>query len=145
MKNMLEVKNDSLMWKKILISGSGNVAQYAAEKCLELWAKVLTMSDSSWYIYFEHWIDKEQLEHLKYLKNEKRVRISEFCKKHSEAKFYEKSRPWDNKADIALPCATQNEIEEIDAQNLIKNWIFAVWEWANMPSNSRSYKYICWK
>jgi len=134
MKNMLELKQDSLIGKKVLISGSWNVAQYAAEKACELWAHVLTMSDSSWYIFVEHWIDKEKLEHIKYLKNEKRVRISEFVKEYPEAKFFPWERPWNNKADIAFPCATQNEIEKTDAKNLIKNWIFAIWEWANMPS-----------
>ena len=135
MKNMLETKQDSLLGKKVLISGSGNVAQYACEKAIELGARVLTMSDSSGYIYLETWIDKLELEHIKYLKNEKRARISEFCEKFPQAKFFAWKRPWDNKADIAFPCATQNEIEEDDAKNLVKNWIFAVGEWANMPSS----------
>jgi len=134
MQNMLEYNNNSLKQKKVLISGSGNVAQFAAEKSLELWASVLTMSDSSGYIYLERWIEKEELEYIKYLKNEKRARISEFCNKYPEAKFFPWERPWNNKADIAFPCATQNEIEEKDAKNLVSNGIIAVWEWANMPS-----------
>ncbi len=135
MKNMLEVKNDSLKWKKVLISGSGNVAQYSAEKCIELWAKVLTMSDSSWTIYDEEGINFEKLKLIKKIKNIDRKRISEYLKNFPKAVFLKWENPWKIKADIAFPCATQNEIEKIDAQNLIKNWIFAVWEWANMPSS----------
>lgn len=138
MKNMLEVKNDSLKNKNILISGSWNVAQYAAEKCLELWAKILTMSDSSWTIYDEDWIDSEKLNFIKQIKNIDRKRISAYINKYPKAKFLEKSRPWDIKADIAFPCATQNEIDENDAKNLVKNWVFAIWEWANMPSTPKA-------
>lgn len=133
-KNMLEVKNDSLLNKRVLISWSWNVAQYAAEKCLELWAKVLTMSDSSWTIYDEEWINQEKLDFIKKIKNIDRKRISEYVKDFPKARFIKAERPWDIKADIALPCATQNEIEEKDANNLIKNWIKIIWEWANMPS-----------
>jgi len=134
MKNMLEVRNDSLEWKKVLISGSGNVAQFAAEKVIELWGKVLTMSDSSWTIYDEEGITTEKLEFIKQIKNIDRKRISEYLKDFPKAVFLKWERPWNIAADIAFPCATQNEIEETDAQNLIKNWIFAIWEWANMPS-----------
>jgi glutamate dehydrogenase (NADP+) len=134
MKNMLEVKNDSLKWKKVLISGSGNVAQFAAEKVIELWWKVLTMSDSSWTIYDEEGINTEKLEFIKQIKNIDRKRISEYLKDFPKAVFLKWERPWNIKADIAFPCATQNEIEENDAKNLVKNWISAIWEWANMPS-----------
>jgi len=138
MKNMLEVKNNSIKWKKVLISWSWNVAQFTAEKVIELWWKVLTMSDSSWTIYDEDWIDKEKLEYIKQIKNIDRKRISEYLKDFPKAKFLEKTRPWNINADIAFPCATQNEIEENDAKNLIKNWIFAIWEWANMPSTPQA-------
>jgi glutamate dehydrogenase (NADP+) len=134
MKNMLEIKNDTLNKKRILISGYWNVAQYAAEKAIELWAKVLTMSDSSWTIYDEEWINLEKLEFIKQIKNIDRKRISEYLKDFPKAVFLKWERPWDIKEDIAFPCATQNEIEEIDAKNLVKNWVFAIWEWANMPS-----------
>lgn len=133
-KNMLEVKNNSLKWKKVLISGSWNVAQYAIEKCIELWAKVLTISDSSWTIYDEEWINSEKLEFIKKIKNVERKRISEYLKDFPKAVFLKGERPWNIKADIALPCATQNEIEENDAKNLMKNWIFVIWEWSNMSS-----------
>jgi len=142
MKNMLEVKNDSLKNKKILISGSWNVAQYAAEKAIELWAKILTMSDSSWTIYDQEWINSEKLEFIKQIKNIERKRISEYLKDFPKAVFLKWERPWNIKADIAFPCATQNEIEEIDAQNLIKNWVFAIWEWANMPSTPEAINII---
>ena len=134
MQNMLKTKNDNLNGKKILISGSWNVAQFAAEKCIELWAKVLTMSDSSWTIYDEEGINQEKLEFIKKIKNIDRKRISEYLKDFPKAVFLKAEKPWNIKADIAFPCATQNEIQEIDAQNLVKNWVIAIWEWANMPS-----------
>jgi len=133
MQEMLATKNDSLKWKTVVVSGSGNVAQYAIEKCIHLWAKVITASDSSGYIYDEAGITQEKLEFLKDLKNNTRGRISEYAEKFW-AKFIEIKTPRGVKCDIALPCATQNELDKDDAETLVKNWVIAVGEWANMPS-----------
>ena len=119
--------------KKVTISGSGNVAQYATEKCIDMGAKVLTLSDSSGFIYDKDGIDSEKLKHIMELKNEKRVRISEYTKKYSKAEFYSKKSPWNIKCDIAIPCATQNELGKEDAMSLIKNGCNAIGEGANMP------------
>ncbi|MHB0755721.1 NADP-specific glutamate dehydrogenase [Polaribacter sp. M15] len=132
--NMLKVKNDSFKNKTVVISGSGNVAQYAAEKAIELGAKVVTLSDSSGYIYDEEGIDGEKLKHVMYLKNEKRARISEYLEKYPNAKYVAGDRPWSVKCDIALPCATQNELNGEEAKTLIKNGCMCVSEGANMPS-----------
>ncbi|MDQ7008974.1 MAG: NADP-specific glutamate dehydrogenase [Candidatus Gracilibacteria bacterium] len=142
MKNMLEVKNDNLENKKILISGSGNVSQYAVEKLIELGAKVLTMSDSSGTIYDSEGIDKEKLEYIKKIKNIDRKRISTYLKDFPKAVFLKGERPWNIKAHIAFPCATQNEIEENDAENLVKNGVFAIGEGANMPSTPKAIEII---
>jgi glutamate dehydrogenase (NADP+) len=132
-QEMLATKNETLKWKTVAVSGSGNVAQYAIEKCIQLGAKVVTASDSSWYIYDEQWITQEKLEFLKELKNNKRGRIKEYADKFG-VKFIEDKKPWEVKCDIALPCATQNELNEEDAKVLVKNWIIVIGEWANMPS-----------
>lgn len=133
-ENMLKTKNDSIKGKKILISGSGNVAQYAAEKVIQLGGIVLTMSDSSGYIYDPKGIDSEKLMYIMDIKNKKRGRISEYKEKYPDAQFHEGLRPWNEIADIALPCATQNELNQKDAQTLVDNGIIAVSEGANMPS-----------
>jgi len=133
-QNMLQRKDDSFEGKKVVISGSGNVAQYAAEKAIELGATILTMSDSGGYILDEDGIDTEKLEHVMYIKNEKRGRISEYVDKYSNAKYFEGERPWSVKCDIALPCATQNELNGDEAKELIKNGCMCVSEGANMPS-----------
>ncbi|WP_405574969.1 NADP-specific glutamate dehydrogenase [Winogradskyella sp. Asnod2-B02-A] len=133
-KNMLATKNDSFKGKKVLISGSGNVAQYAAEKAIELGGKVLTMSDSSGYILDNDGIDSEKLAFIMELKNVKRGRISEYADKFSSGTFYEGKTPWGEKCDIALPCATQNELKESDAKELLSNGCICVSEGANMPS-----------
>ena len=133
-QNMLQRKGDSFKGKTVVISGSGNVAQYAAEKAIELGAKVVTLSDSGGYIYDEAGINTEKLKHVMYLKNEKRGRISEYVKKYSTAKFIKGERPWSVKCDIALPCATQNELNGDEAKQLIKNGCMCVSEGANMPS-----------
>ena len=132
-QEMLATKNDSLKWKTIVVSGSGNVAQYAIEKCIHLGAKVVTASDSSWYIYDENWITQEKLEFLKDLKNNRRGRIKEYADKFG-VKFIENKKPRKVKCDIALPCATQNELDWTDANMLVSNWVMVVGEWANMPS-----------
>ena len=132
-QEMLENKNDSLKNKKVVISGSGNVAQYAAEKCLQLGAKIYTMSDSSGYIFDPEGINSDKLAFIMDLKNVKRGRIIEYINEFPNAKFFEGKKPWDVPCQIALPCATQNELGEFDAQNLIKNGCICVGEGANMP------------
>jgi len=132
--NMLKRKGDSFEGKKVVISGSGNVAQYAAEKAIELGATILTLSDSGGYIFDEAGIDIEKLKHVMYIKNEKRGRISEFVDKYPDAKYVEGERPWSVKCDIALPCATQNELNGDEAKTLIENGCMCVSEGANMPS-----------
>ncbi len=132
--NMLKVKNDSFKGKRVVISGSGNVAQYAAEKALELGAKVLTLSDSGGYIVDEDGINTDKLKFVMDLKNVKRGRISDYVKKYPNAKFVAGERPWSVKCDIALPCATQNELNGDEAKQLIANGCMCVSEGANMPS-----------
>ncbi|WP_299015551.1 NADP-specific glutamate dehydrogenase [uncultured Polaribacter sp.] len=133
-ENMLKTKNDSFEGKTIVISGSGNVAQFAAEKAIELGAKVLTLSDSGGYILDEDGIDTEKLEFVMDLKNNKRGRISEYVSKYPNAKYFKGERPWSVKCDIALPCATQNELNGEEAKALIDNGCMCVSEGANMPS-----------
>ncbi|WP_438989452.1 NADP-specific glutamate dehydrogenase [Polaribacter sp.] len=133
-QNMMQRKDDSFKGKKIVISGAGNVAQYAAEKAIELGATVLTLSDSGGYILDEEGIDLKKLKHVMHIKNEKRGRISEYVNKYSSAKYFEGEKPWSVKCDIALPCATQNELNGEEAKQLIKNGCLCVSEGANMPS-----------
>ena len=133
-QNMLSLKNDSFKNKNVVISGSGNVAQYAAEKAISLGAKVLTMSDSSGFIYDNNGIDEDKLEYIMNLKNLKRGRISEYVKKYPKSTFNKGQKPWSTPCDIALPCATQNELDENDAKKLISNGCSCVSEGANMPS-----------
>ena len=139
-EDMLNYEGDSIKGKKVTISGSGNVAQYAAEKCIHLDAKVISMSDSSGTIHDSDGIDQEKLNHIMYLKNEKRSRINEFVKKYPKAKFYKNKNPWSLSCDVALPCATQNEITEADAKLLIKNGCKVVAEGANMPCEPGAIK-----
>ena len=139
-EDMLNYEGDSIKGKKVTISGSGNVAQYAAEKCIHLGAKVISMSDSSGTIHDSDGIDQEKLNHIMYLKNEKRSRINEFVKKYPKAKFYKNKNPWSLSCDVALPCATQNEITEADAKLLIKNGCKVVAEGANMPCEPGAIK-----
>ena len=132
-QNMLATKNESVENKNVVISGSGNVAQYAAEKIIQLSGKVITLSDSSGYIYDKDGIDLEKLKYVMELKNVKRGRISEYTKKYSNAKFHKNKAPWSVPCDIALPCATQNELNGNDAKNLVDNNCICVCEGANMP------------
>ncbi len=132
--NMLKTKQDSFKDKIVVISGSGNVAQFAAEKSLELGAKVVTLSDSAGYIYDEDGIDTEKLAFVMDLKNNRRGRISEYVEKYPNAKYFKGERPWSVKCDIALPCATQNELNGDEATMLIENGCMCVSEGANMPS-----------
>ena len=133
-KEMLAIKNDSFKGKIVAVSGSGNVAQYATEKATQLGAKVVTLSDSEGYIYDSEGITAEKLAFVMELKNVKRGRISEYAKKYPSAKFVAGKRPWEVKVDIALPCATQNELNEAEAKSLIANGVKCVAEGANMPS-----------
>ena len=139
-EDMLNYEGDSIKGKKVTISGSGNVAQYAAEKCIHLGAKVISMSDSSGTIHDSDGIDQEKLNHIMYLKNEKRSRINEFVKKYPKAKFYKNKNPWSLSCDVAFPCATQNEINEAEAKLLIKNGCRVVAEGANMPCEPGAIK-----
>lgn len=132
--SMLATRGIDLAGKSVLISGAGNVAQYAAEKCLQLGAKVLTLSDSNGYIYDPEGIDRKKLDYVMELKNVERGRIKEYVEEYPGAMYHEGKRPWGEKADIALPCATQNEINGEDAKTLISNGVIAVAEGANMPS-----------
>jgi len=133
-QNMLATRGNDLTNKTVVISGSGNVAQFAAEKSIQLGAKVLTMSDSSGYIYDSEGIDDEKLKHIMNLKNVQRKRISEYCIKYPNSEFIKGKTPWTTKCDIALPCATQNELDLNDAKILLKNGCLCVSEGANMPS-----------
>lgn len=130
---MLKTKGDSFEGKIVTISGSGNVAQYACEKVTELGGKVVTLSDSSGYIYDADGIDAEKLAFVMELKNVKRGRIKEYADKYG-CEFHANSRPWSIKCDVALPCATQNELNKEEAQALINNGVICVSEGANMPT-----------
>lgn len=132
-QEMLATKGDSFKGKTVVISGSGNVAQYAAEKSIQLGAKVVTMSDSAGYIHDPNGIDETKLAWIMDLKNNRRGRISEYAENFKGATFHE-GRPWGVPCDIALPCATQNELNGEEAQTLIKNGVKCVAEGANMPS-----------
>ena len=136
-EEMLNTKNESFKNKLVTISGSGNVAQFAAEKVIELGGKVITLSDSSGTIYDADGLNTEKLEYVKDLKNNKRGRINEYVGKF-KAKYFEGQRPWNQKCDVALPCATQNEINLNDAKTLIKNNCICVAEGANMPTETNA-------
>lgn len=137
-ENMLRTKNDNFKGKTVVISGSGNVAQFASEKSIQLGAKVVTLSDSSGYIYDSEGIDSEKLQFVMTLKNEKRGRISEYVKEYPNAKFTKGETPWCEVCDIALPCATQNELNGEDAEKLLSNGCICVSEGANMPSTKEA-------
>ena len=131
---MLNTKGDSFEGKTVAISGSGNVAQYACEKATQLGAKVITMSDSKGYIIDPAGIDANKLAWIMELKNNRRGRISEYATHFDGASFVEGSRPWNEKCDVALPCATQNELDQSEAKTLLSNGCICVAEGANMPS-----------
>ncbi|HTN05272.1 NADP-specific glutamate dehydrogenase [Agriterribacter sp.] len=131
-EEILKTRGDTLVGKKVTISGSGNVAQYAAEKCIAKGAKVLTMSDSDGFVYDPDGIDLERLQFIKNLKDNDRGRISEYAAQFN-CGYFKKERPWKIKCDIALPNATQNELNGEDAIALIENGCFCVAEGANMP------------
>ena len=133
-QSMLATKGQSFSGKTVVVSGSGNVAQYAAEKVIELGGKVVTFSDSAGYIYDEAGIDAEKLAYVMEIKNVNYGRISDYVTKYPNAKYVAGKRPWEVKCDIALPCATQNELNEEEAKMLVANGCMCVAEGANMPS-----------
>lgn len=133
-EEMLKTKGESFKGKTVVISGSGNVAQYAFEKAIHLGAKVVTVSDSSGYVYSADGFHSEHLEFLMELKNVKRGRIKELADKFDNVEFFEGEKPWGVKCDIALPCATQNELNAEEASTLLSNGCMCVSEGANMPS-----------
>lgn len=139
---MLDHINESIKGKSVVISGSGNVAQFAAEKCIQLGAKVHTLSDSSGYIYDKDGFDSEKLAHIMFIKNIKRERISKYLSKYPKASFHSKQKPWGVKCSIALPCATQNELELKDAKLLKENNCICVCEGANMPATPEAIQFF---
>ncbi len=132
-EEMLATRNAGIKGKTVVISGSGNVAQYAAEKVIQLGGKVVTLSDSDGFIYDKDGIDEQKLAYIMDLKNEKRGRISEYANRYKSAQFHKGKTPWNVKCQVALPCATQNELDHKDALALKKNGCRAVAEGANMP------------
>ena len=133
-EEMLNHKGDSMKGKTVAISGSGNVAQFAAEKCLQLGAKVVTMSDSKGTVYDPEGIDDDKLAYIKDLKNVQRGRIKEYAAAFNSASFLEGQRPWGVEVDVVLPCATQNELNGEEAATLLAHGCICVAEGANMPS-----------
>ncbi len=135
---MLATRGDNLNGKVVAVSGSGNVAQFTVEKVSSLGGKVVTLSDSNGFIHDPSGIDTEKLEYVKFLKNGVRGRISEYADKYPEATYYPNQRPWSIKCDVAMPCATQNELNGDDANMLLSNGCFCVVEGANMPSTAEA-------
>ena len=142
-QEMLKTRNMDMEGKKVLISGSGNVAQYAAQKAFMLGAKVLSLSDSNGSVIDPDGIDEEKFAYIQELKNVRRGRIAEYVNKFPRATYYENCRPWQLTAcDIALPCATQNELDLQDAEVLVKNKCIAVCEGANMPTTLEATAFL---
>ena len=141
-QSMLATKGDSFKGKTVAVSGAGNVAQYATEKATELGGKVVTLSDSSGYIYDAEGIDSEKLAFVMELKNIKRGRISEYVEKYPNAQFFKGERPWSVKCDVALPCATQNELNKEEAKILVTNGCICVAEGANMPTTPEAIEVL---
>ena len=132
-ENMLNHVGESLRGKTVAISGSGNVAIYATEKALQMGAKVVTLSDSGGFVYIKDGLNEEQLKFVQELKEQKRGRISEFSEKYKNVEFHPNARPWGVNCHVAIPCATQNELDAKDAKTLCGNRVVAVAEGANMP------------
>jgi glutamate dehydrogenase (NADP+) len=141
-QSMLATRGDSFEGKTVAVSGAGNVAQYATEKATELGAKVVTLSDSSGYIYDADGIDAEKLAFVMELKNVKRGRINEYVNQYPNAKFFKGERPWSVKCDVALPCATQNELNGDEAKVLVSNGCICVAEGANMPTTPEAIEVL---
>jgi glutamate dehydrogenase (NADP+) len=136
---MLKLKSDTVKGKKVVVSGSGNVAQYAIEKTIEFGGKAITASDSNGFVYDPEGFNKEKLDYLMELKNIRRGRMEEFAD-HFDLQYFENDKPWRVPCDIALPCATQNELEEDDANILVKNGCMLIAEGANMPATPQAIK-----
>lgn len=141
LNNMLKTRNIDIKGKTVLVSGAGNVAQYSIEKLIQLGAKPVTCSDSDGYIYDPDGIDEEKLAYIMELKNIERGRISEYAEKYG-VKYVAGSKPWYEKADLAMPCATQNEINEEAAKAMVANGVLAICEGANMPTTPEAIKVI---
>ena len=139
---MLATRGESFQGKKVSISGAGNVAQYAAQKAMRLGAKVQTLSDSDGFIYDPEGLTEEKMEYVFQLKNIRRGRIKEYVQKYPQATYYPGERPWRIPCDIALPCATQNEVETADAENIVKGGAICVAEGANMPCTPEAIRII---
>ncbi len=139
-REMLSTKNETIKGKTVTISGSGNVAQYAVEKVIELGGTPVTLSDSNGYIYDPEGINTEKLEYIKLLKNALRGRIREYVTQYPKAQYFEGQTPWSVKCDMAMPCATQNELNADDARMLLKNGCICVSEGANMPSTPEAVR-----
>ncbi|MBO6005233.1 MAG: NADP-specific glutamate dehydrogenase [Paludibacteraceae bacterium] len=135
---MLKAAGKDFNGKTVVISGSGNVAQYAVQKATTLGAKVVTMSDSNGYIYDPDGINEEKLAYMMEIKNVRRGRVKEYVEKYKSAQYFDGQKPWGVKCDIALPCATQNEIQEEDAKTLVANGCWLIAEGANMPSTNEA-------
>jgi glutamate dehydrogenase (NADP+) len=133
-EQMLATRGESFQGKKVNISGAGNVAQYAAQKALRLGAKVQTLSDSDGFVYDPDGLDEEKIAYVLQLKNIRRGRIKEYAEKYPKAQYFPGERPWKIACDIALPCATQNEIEEADAKSIVNGGAVCLAEGANMPT-----------
>lgn len=141
LNNMLKTRNIDIKGKTVLVSGAGNVAQYSIEKLIQLGAKPVTCSDSDGYIYDPDGIDEEKLAYIMELKNIERGRISEYAEKYG-VKYVAGAKPWNEKADLAMPCATQNEINEEAAKAMVANGVLAICEGANMPTTPEAIKVI---
>ncbi len=141
LNNMLKTRNIDIKGKTVLVSGAGNVAQYSIEKLIQLGAKPVTCSDSDGYIYDPDGIDEEKLAYIMELKNIERGRISEYAEKYG-VKYVPGAKPWYEKADLAMPCATQNEINEEAAKAMVANGVLAICEGANMPTTPEAIKVI---
>ena len=139
-EQMLATRGKSFKDQTVLVSGAGNVAQFAAQKAMRLGAKVVTLSDSDGFVYDPDGLTEEKLEYVMFLKNVRRGRISEYAQKYPTATYYPGERPWGIKCDIALPCATQNEIDAADAQKLVDGGCYCVAEGANMPSTPEAIR-----
>ncbi|MGB7418568.1 MAG: glutamate dehydrogenase, partial [Erythrobacter sp.] len=138
--NMLANKGESIEGKTAVISGAGNVATHAAEKLVQMGGKVLTLSDSDGFVYDPDGIDSDKIAWVKHLKTVKRGRISEYVDEFPNAQYHEGERPWNVPCDLALPCATQNELDEGEAKALVENGCMAISEGANMPTTLAGVK-----
>ncbi len=141
-ENMLNRYGEALEGKTMAISGSGNVALYAAEKALQKGAKVVTLSDSGGFVHIKDGLNEEQLKFLQDLKERRRGRISKLADQYDDVEFYENSRPWAVKCQIAMPCATQNELDVEDAKSLLDNGVVAVCEGSNMPATADAIRLL---